>query len=211
MFIGIDLDGTIEDSRADMVASIHRVRSALDLPARTDDELRPWVSRGMDNLYARCFDDYDGDESVPERYQADYLAHVADQTRLYDGMADALRHLAEVAPVVVVTNKPEHISRALLEALGVGPHVRDVVGGDTCAEAKPSPAMLEEAARRAGSTGPCVMIGDSNGDIRMAQSYGASVIWCAWGYLDAPETEPSERATDPSVLATLARRILYNS
>lgn len=209
-FIGIDLDGTIEDSRADMVAAVHRVRAALELPARSDEDVRPWMSRGMDNLYRNCFDDYTGDADVAARYQADYLEHVVVETKLYDGMREALQALAELAPVVVVTNKPEHISRALLAELDVASFLRDVVGGDTCAQAKPSGVMLEEAARRAGQNerATCVMIGDSNGDVKMARSYGAHAIWCAWGYVESIEQKPDARADRPEELASLARHLL---
>src|SRR5688500_9803592 len=101
--IGIDLDGTLEDSRSDMVAAARKVRAALDLPARADAELAPWVNAGMDRLYCACFDDYlaAGEErqryaSVREAYEAEYLAHVADETRLYAGIAAALEQLARL-------------------------------------------------------------------------------------------------------------------
>ncbi len=48
--IGIDLDGTLEDSRADMVAAARKVRSALGLPVRADAQLAPWENAGMDRL-----------------------------------------------------------------------------------------------------------------------------------------------------------------
>src|SRR5262249_2953719 len=95
--IGIDLDGTLEDSRADMVAAARKVRAALGLPPRIDAELVPFVNGGMDRLYRSCFDDYlaqgDGERrylTVRDAYNAEYLAHVADETRLYAGIADAL-------------------------------------------------------------------------------------------------------------------------
>lgn len=217
--VAIDLDGTLEDSRADMVAAAQRVRRALGLPAREAALIRPWVSRGMDNLYRNVFDDYIGGKGesvaeVRERYEADYLAHVAVETKLYPGIADALPALARQAPVVVVTNKPEHISRALLDALGVEPHVHDVVGGDTCAEAKPSKVMLEEAARRAGvepEASRAIMIGDSNGDITLGRAYGATTIWCAWGYAERTELAPDRTARTPEELPELVGEIFQTN
>jgi phosphoglycolate phosphatase len=198
--IALDLDGTLEDSRADMVAAIHRVRTRFDLAPRADDAVRPWVSRGMDNLYRHCFDELltGGDaryDAIRRAYEADYLAHVADTTQLYDGIADVLPALTDRAWLACVTNKPEHISRALLEELGIHRAFRTVVGGDSCAAPKPDPIMLRTAVVRIDHEGPVFMCGDSNGDMVMGKAYGATRVWCAWGYYDALK-EPFDRRLD---------------
>jgi phosphoglycolate phosphatase len=193
--IALDLDGTLEDSRADMVAAARRVRAQLGLPAREDALLAPWVSGGMDQLYARCFDDFvAGDparhEQVRQAYEADYLECVAVTTKLYGGIEPALRELAGLGALACVTNKPERISRRLLDVLGVGSLFRAVIGGDTCLRAKPDPVMLEAAAERCGIApgageerkSRVVMIGDSTADIALANAFGATSVWCAWGY-----------------------------
>lgn len=192
MIISLDLDGTLVDSRQDMVAAIRRVRAKFELPMRPDADLRPWVSRGMHNLYQHCFDDRlsqaptaDRPAEVRDAYEADYLLHVADETLLYPGVADVLPLLAAKATLVCVTNKPEHISRALLDTLGVLKHFSTVVGGDSCAAPKPDPIMLRTAAEKVGGGSPIVHCGDSNGDMKMAAAFGATRVWCAWGYYDA--------------------------
>lgn len=206
--IALDLDGTLEDSRIDMVAAIHRVRARFDLAPRADDAVRPWVSRGMDNLYRHCFDELlvDGDARYAEirtAYEADYLAHVADTTRLYAGVAEVLPVLADRAALACVTNKPEHISRALLDALGVASVFQTVVGGDSCVAPKPDPIMLRTAVTRIGHAGPVFMCGDSNGDMVLGRAFGATRVWCAWGYYDALK-EPFDRQLDtPADLARL--------
>jgi phosphoglycolate phosphatase len=191
--IALDLDGTLEDSRTDMALAAARVRGRLGLPARDAAALRPHVNAGMDALYRACFDDHvgrDADTSralaaVREAYEADYLANVAVHTRLYDGIADALRSLASLGTLACVTNKPERISRALLDALGVGALFATVVGGDTCEHAKPHPVMLRTAAERTGfepARGRAFMIGDTAGDLELARVFGATSVFCTWGY-----------------------------
>lgn len=206
--ITLDLDGTLEDSRADMVAAIHRVRAGFGLLPRSDAAVRPWVSKGMDNLYRRCFDELlvQGDARYGEiraAYEADYLAHVADTTRLYAGVAEVLPRLAARATLACVTNKPEHISRALLATLGVADHFATVVGGDSCSAPKPDPVMLRTAVERTGATGPVFHCGDSNGDMVLARTFGATSVWCAWGYYDALEEPFDRQATVPSDLLGL--------
>jgi phosphoglycolate phosphatase len=213
--IGIDLDGTIEDSRNDMVAAAARVRRELGLSLRADELLRPYVNGGMEQLYRACFDDYlsPGDQNrlrlIQDAYEADYLAHVAVDTRLYPGMADALNGLSRLGALVCVTNKPERISRKLLEALGVLPLFSTVIGGDSCAQGKPHPVMLETAAARCGFTrargSRAFMIGDTNADIQLARAYGAIAIWCAWGYVNAPSDAPDAQARRPDELVAFVQ------
>ena len=215
LLIALDLDGTLEDSRSDMVGAARRVRTALELPVRPDSALLPHVNAGMDQLYRACFDDYlshheeSGYDRVRRTYEADYLAHVADHTRLYDGIAEALAELAQLGTLVCVTNKPEHISRQLLQALGIAGQFATVVGGDSCTHAKPHPIMLQTAAQRcrlALQHRPTIMIGDTNADMKLGTAYGALRVWCAWGYANAVSEPCDAQAEHPTELARIVRQ-----
>ena len=215
--IGLDLDGTLEDSRDDMVAAARRVRAGFGLPVRPDEKLRPFVNAGMEQLYRACFDDFvTGAEeaarlcAVQQAYEADYYAHVADHTRLYDGIDAALRELATLGTLACITNKPERISRRLLEVLGVGALFATVIGGDTCAESKPSPLMLQTAAAHTGfdpARGQAFMIGDTTADLKLGRAYGAATIWCAWGYLNTPGEAPDRQVRVPGELPDAVRAL----
>jgi len=215
--IGLDLDGTLEDSRRDMVAAARRVRIHLKLPPRPDDALLPWVNKGMDQLYRACFDDFiGGDDSrlaeVRRLYETDYYNHVAVETRLYPGIAPAVEQLSTMGALACVTNKPERISWRLLEVLGVSKHFMTVIGGDTCPQGKPDPIVLEAAARRCGfnkKPARTIMIGDATADLKMGRAFGAATIWCAWGYAEHPgEVRPDWTAHSPEQLPDLVREAL---
>jgi phosphoglycolate phosphatase len=218
--IGLDLDGTLEDSRSDMIAAVRRVRGGFGLARRKDDEVAPWVNQGMETLYRNCFDDYlkIGNEnvrlkSVQTAYEADYLDHVACETRLYPEIAGMLQSLYELGRLVVVTNKPERISKRLLESLKVDRWITGVVGGDSCGAIKPDPLMLRRAAGLCGfdpSAGMSFMVGDTAGDIKMGRAYGAITVWCAWGYASAPGEKPDLIARTPRNLPGQIRSILAN-
>lgn len=218
-FFFSDLDGTLEDSRTDMTNAVVTVRAHLQLPFWEASKITPNVNRGMAELYRACFSDYLADhstkipnsveklEQVRELYEDEYLAHVADHTCLYEGMDAALRYLATQGKIIVITNKPEKISRALLEKLGVGTLITDVMGGDSCSENKPSPLPLRIAAERHGfdrSVDAAFMIGDTLADIRAGKAFGAKTVWCSWGYLDDPGAEtPDFRFDHPAKLPHL--------
>jgi phosphoglycolate phosphatase len=213
--IGLDLDGTLEDSRRDMIASVHRVRDFFSLPRRPDARFAPWINQGMELLYRNCFDDYleKGEErgrlsEVQTAYDGDYLENVASETRLYPGVAAALSKLALIGRLVVVTNKPEKISKRLLEELRIDHLISGLVGGDSIGKIKPDPAMLHAAALQVGfspDNGLAFMIGDTQGDIKMGRAYGAMTIWCGWGYSSRPGEEPHLIAHQPEELPSLVQ------
>jgi len=210
--ICLDLDGTLEDSRRDMVAVARRVRAQLALPVRPDEQLLPWVNKGMDQLYRACFDDYIGADdarlaAVRRLYEADYFDHVAVETQLYPGIGPAVERLAGMGTLACVTNKPERISWRLLEVLGLSKLFTTVIGGDTCPKTKPDPMVMVAAARRCGfekQPARTVMIGDTATDLAMGRAFGATTIWCAWGYVDQPGNErPDLIAQRPDQLPEL--------
>jgi phosphoglycolate phosphatase len=214
--IGLDLDGTLEDSRNDMTAIVHRVRAGLGLRPRATEAVRPWVNKGMELLYRACFDDYiqQNDarlDEVRKRYEADYLENVAVETRLYPGISESVSRLADLGRLTVITNKPERISRRLLEVLGIDKFIGAVIGGDTCPKSKPDPMLLEEAARRCGfdkKKGRAVMIGDTEADMKLGRAFGATTIWAVWGYMDQIKTAPDFTAKTPADLPAIVQSIL---
>ena len=214
--IAVDLDGTLEDSRLDMIAAVHRVRSQFRLPTRTDDAIRPWVNQGMEQLYRNCFDDYVTDDTryaqIEAAYETDYTANVAVHTRAYPGIPEALAALKEWGRIVVVTNKPDAISKHLLKALRLDAFISDVVGPN-CGAIKPNPLMLQTAAARIGlspmnENSRAFMIGDTAGDIKMGRAFGATTVWCAWGYMQEPGETPDHVARIPADLPELIKSSL---
>ncbi|NBW82071.1 HAD family hydrolase [bacterium] len=222
-FFFFDLDGTLEDSRVDMVSAAQHVRAALGLPQRTFLELVPHVNRGMRELYLNCFSDFisptgePADENKLARVQAMYEQRydncIAVETKLYPGIRKALEDAKSLGRVAVITNKPEKLSIKLLESLGVLPMIDLVVGGDTCHEAKPSDVPLHFAFQRLGGApqhDQVFMIGDSQGDSKAGALFGATTVWCAWGYQQLPPAQPSPQiiASTPEDLSSIFRTSL---
>lgn len=135
------------------------------------------------------------------------MEHVAVETKLYPGMAEALEELSALGKMAVVTNKPEGISEHLLHRLGVRRYFTAVIGGDTCTRTKPDPMVLAEACHRCESkgAGEVWMIGDTAADIKMGKSFGAKTIWCRWGYSDHPGEDPDRVAEKPEDLPLMVR------
>ncbi len=185
-----DLDGTLVDTAPDLLAATNHVLATLQRRPITLEEVRAFVGHGSRALITRgC--EATGDPVDPQaldRLQAQFLtyygANIAVHSRPFPGLSSFLdRCKAHGLALAVCTNKPEKLSLALLDALGMRGLFRAVVGPDTIGVAKPDPRPYEEAVRRSGHEVPrSLMVGDSETDIRTAQNAGVPVIAVSFGY-----------------------------
>ena len=188
-----DLDGTLVDTAPDLVGSVQdvmRARGARPLPFSS---LRGYVSKGVRGLLSAAY----GEEFTQSAEYADMFEHclklyserLSEQSRLFPGMRRVLDSLARrQTPWGVVTNKPEYLTRPLLEALGLSRECGVIVGGGTTTHTKPHPEpMIFAAGRLAVKPSACVMLGDDPRDIQAAHNAGMQGLAAAWGYFPPEE------------------------
>ena len=85
--------------------------------------------------------------------------------------------------MVVVTNKPTPLARAVLDAAQVLPFLDGVHGADTLALRKPAPGLLLAACERLGiAPDRLLMVGDSALDMQSAHAAGCRSVLVQWGY-----------------------------
>lgn len=188
--VAFDLDGTLIDSAPDIQHALNAAFKKAGL-ARFDLGLvRAWIGDGPDALIARALThaglhDADADLRLRLRrwFDVDTLAAPLSLGSVYPGIAELVSALRPHVPMVVVTNKPTPLSRAVLDAAGLLPFVDGVFGGDTPAQRKPAPDLLLAAAAQLDLPAPQVlMVGDSVLDLRAAQAAGCPSVLAAWGY-----------------------------
>lgn len=181
-----DLDGTLVDSLPDLLGACNRFMAARGMAAFTAAEVRPMVGDGAAALVGsimaargRVATEADFCALV-----ADYLAHVADETRPFAGVEAGLDRLAAAGwRLAVCTNKPERPARAVLLALGLLDRFAAVCGGDTFAERKPAAAhLLGTIAAAGGDVARAVMVGDHRNDVAAGVAAGVPVVFAGWGY-----------------------------
>ena len=184
-----DLDGTLVDSRADLLAAVNHVLRALGLPELLPRTLYGYVGDGARVLIERALGPAHADR-VPEglaAFMKYYGAHLLDATRAYPGIVEALDALrTRGIALSVLTNKPVAMSRAILEGLGLADRFIEVVGGDSLPVRKPDPAGIEHLRRRSGTTlARTLLVGDSPVDALTARAAGIAFSGVGWGL--APE------------------------
>ena len=143
---------------------------------------------------------------------AHYSEHVADRSRPFPGLTDALDALASGGcRFAVCTNKLERLSVKLLKELRLADRFAAICGQDTFGIQKPDPDVLRRTVTAAGGNSPhSIMIGDSATDIRTARAAGIPVIAVDFGYSDRPVSEYrpdriiSHYAQLPAAIASLS-------
>jgi phosphoglycolate phosphatase len=196
----LDLDGTLLDTRLDLVASTNYVRSIFGLPPLGVSEVERLVGRGVHVLVERALgrERADVHDEGVRLFLEHYGAHCLDQTRPYPGMVDLLEGLlAHGARVGVVTNKPESLTRKILGGLDLLDDMAAVVGGDTFPERKPHPRGVEWVLARCDATrSQALLVGDSPIDLATARAAGVAFCGALWGF------DPGKlRAEEPDLVA----------
>lgn len=215
-----DLDGTLIDSRRDLAAAINRLRASYRLAELPIDVVVGMVGKGARNLVANALDlerQLEGapplageialDEAFP-RFLALYDQILLDGTRPYPGIPELLARLAARIPLAVLTNKPERSSRRLLEALGLAPHFKALIGGDTLPSRKPDPAGLRHLAEQLGvQPAETLLVGDSTIDAATAEAAGCPFALVAWGFPGEEQRAEIRARYRPACFAATAEEL----
>lgn len=190
--IVFDLDGTLAETAADLVATLNFILSREGLPTVSTQDARKMVGMGARKLISRGFEA--GGASIDDArlevlfrdFLDHYEEHVAVHSHLYEGVERALDQFEAAGfSFAVCTNKIEAPSVKLLQALGVAQRFRAICGQDTFAWWKPDPrALLSTIDRAGGDPRACVMVGDSRTDIDTAKAAKIPVVAVDFGYTD---------------------------
>lgn len=188
-----DLDGTLIDSRKDLVESVNAALGQLQLPRQLDDSIASWIGDGasklMERALAACGADSALGPTALEAFLDYYRDHKLDHTRLYRGVIESLATLKQALsiPMAVLTNKPVRPSQQICEALGLAPYFFSIYGGNSFGTKKPDPEgllrLMYEASAEPAQT---LMVGDSSVDVRTAQAAGSWSLGCRFGL--SPQT-----------------------
>ena len=141
-----------------------------------------------------------------DRILAHYREHKLDHTIVYEGIREALEKIqsnGHPPKMAVLSNKPVHPSRAIVEALGLGKFFVRVYGGNSFQTKKPDPLgitiLLKETAT---SPGEATMIGDSAIDVLTGRNAGLATCGVTYGF--QPETL---KAAPPDVVVGSPREL----
>ena len=184
-----DLDGTVADTAPDLAAALNHVLEAIGRTPLPLAAVRTMIGHGARALLrtglAATGEVDDG--LVATHYPAllrFYEEHICDLTQPYPHVEAAFDALtAQGIEIALCTNKPDRMTRLLLNALGWQERFVTVVAGDTLPVSKPDPAPLALAIERAGG-GVAAFVGDTIVDVETAKAAGVPCIAVSFGFAD---------------------------
>ena len=200
-----DLDGTVVDSGAIILASMrHATREVLGREYSDEELLRTVGGPGLE-AQMQTIDPERADELV-DVYRAHNLP-LHDGLEACAGMEDVLVRLhGEGRRLGVVTAKRRDTAELAFATVPLG-HLFDViVGGDETERHKPDPEPLLLAAERLGvDPAETAYVGDSPFDIRAAKAAGMFAVAVTWGRIhDRSRLE----AEEPDAIVDTAEELL---
>ncbi|HOW58165.1 MAG TPA: HAD-IA family hydrolase [Candidatus Omnitrophota bacterium] len=204
-----DLDGTLVDTRRDIINSVRYALQTLNGPQLTDDEIKDCVGTGLHALIKKVF--RTEDEKLADKgsktYREHYKLHMLDHTQLYPGAKEFLEYFKN-RKQAVITNKPNPYSSQILEALGVAHYFIAILAGDNGLPFKPDPAAIHHLMDETGATETeTLFVGDSQIDIEAARNAGVEIVTLSHGFVSEPvlrEAKPDYLVSDFSELLRLA-------
>ncbi len=226
-----DLDGTLIDSRLDLIHSVNAMLRHLERPELDGDVIASYVGDGAPTLVRRALGDTDDEallREAMEYFLVYYRQHKLDHTKVYEGIPEVLARLANssngVAPtgvppdgvppngvqrqMAVLSNKPVNPSRDIVRALGLGDFFVCVYGGNSFTTKKPDPLGVRTIMQETGvAADEALIIGDSAVDVLTGRNAG---LWtCGVTYGFAPhsleESPPDVLVETPRELGELLR------
>lgn len=178
-----DLDGTLCDTAEDIATSVNLVLHAFGRPELPVKTVTGFIGHGVQALLSKVFDGAPPAGAF-EKFMEHYRDHCLDQTRLYSDVRETLAALP--GRKAVLSNKPEGLSKKILEGLGVAGYFARIAGGDTFPTRKPDPGGVRALVRDLGSKNP-IIVGDSVIDIQTACAAGIPSVAVLYGYSPASE------------------------
>ena len=183
-----DMDGTILSTLDDLANGVDYALRENGLPARSKQETRAALGRGVRFLIEQSVPDVLSDveiSKVEEDFLKYYKVHSMDNTRPYDGIVELIKEVRESGiKTAVVSNKIDSAVKELCANFFEGAF--DVAYGERPGiprkpDPKPINAIIDEFRL---SKNEVVYIGDSEVDLLTANNAKIDHIIVTWGFRD---------------------------
>lgn len=182
-----DLDGTLVDSRANIIRAVEEVARILKVECPHVSVIPRVIGLSLDVALARLFPHVDPQvhKDLEDEYRRTFIkmrtAKGFDEP-MFAGTAAVLKKLVSEGFLLgIATGKARRGANHFLDRHGLHDHFVTIQTVDTC-QGKPHPDMVLKAMAETGADpAHTVMIGDTTFDIEMARAAKAQALGVAWG------------------------------
>lgn len=184
-----DFDGTLVDTVGDIAYYANTVLADHGYPPATVGAVRQAIGWGVHELLRGLAPGLGSDEQVLEKaveiFKKRYRETPVRETYPFEHVREMLETRLGKIKKVILTNKPQDITRQILEELDLVKYFECVVGMNAGFPFKPDPTAAIYLMEQSGVTPQeTLMIGDSSIDAQTAKNAGMDFGWVRYGYDD---------------------------
>ena len=182
----LDFDGTLGDTRANIVMTMKETLRRLGYPARDEDAIAATIGLPLEKGFEQLLPGIGPDEVA---LCARTYREIFDINRkllvpkAFPHVRETLAALKEAGYVLTIASSRSSKSlHEFLRDLGIAPYVSYVLGADTVTRAKPHPEpVLRTMADLGFTAGETLVVGDMPVDILMGKGAGARTCGVTYG------------------------------
>jgi len=177
-----DLDGTLVDSRKDIVNAVNFTLKNMHLKEKGFEELISYIGWGVEDLIKKALgnEKIDFFERAMSLFEEHYRKHAVEKTTLYPNVLKVLERFKNKRKVIV-TNRKYEFAIITLKKLGIYYYFEDIVGGDNLGCMKPSSCPLDSTVEKFNTEkAKTIIVGDMYIDILAGKRAG--ILTCAVTY-----------------------------
>ena len=189
-----DFDGTLGDTRRNIVRTMQMTIAELHLPNRSEEECAATIGLPLVGCFETMFPDLQKEnvQTCADTYRRIFAENLQTlKPQLFPGVNDTLAKLSEQGYTLTIASSRSHASLAeLTNDMGIADCISYLIGADDVEKAKPDPepvlntlnAMRFEASQ-------ALVVGDMAVDILMGANAGAKTCGVTWGNGSREELE----------------------
>lgn len=181
-----DFDGTLGDTRRNIVVTMQMTATALQLPMRSDDECASTIGLPLGGCFKALYPDAD-EEMIGQctvtyrRIFQENLQTIVPQT--FPGVPETLSALKRRGFTLAIASSRSHNSLVeLTHQLGFADDFSFLVGADDVEKAKPEPEPVRKVLDALDfRPHEALVVGDMSVDILMGKRAGTATCGVTWG------------------------------
>ena len=194
-----DFDGTLGDTRQNIIITMQRTMQRVGLPVKSDLECASTIGLTLEDSFKKMYPDVDATmaERCVDAYREIFMESVEELIpELFPGVSDTLASLDKMGIKMSVASSRQSQSLIyFLERMGVSKYFPYVLGSDNVTKHKPDPEPVLKTLRELDySPSEVIVVGDMPVDVAMA--HGADVRAIAVTFGNATREELVEANAD---------------
>lgn len=181
----LDFDGTLGDTAAVIIKTMHATIEELGLPSRTDEECAAMIGLRLVEippvLYPGC--NVDGELYAQTYRRLFHIYNVEGAVELYPNVPETLAELKKRGMILTIASSRSNASLMdYVESLNLGSIITYILGADDVKDGKPHPEAVNRTLEHFGfKPEEAIVVGDTVFDIQMGANAGTRTCGVTYG------------------------------